>query len=70
MENSNNPISPLRQRFIDDMAYGAGLRISEVVSLRVCDIDSQRMVLKIEQGKGSKDRLAKLSPAILNLPYL
>lgn len=49
------------------VAYGAGLRISEVVSLRVCDIDSQRMVLKIEQGKGSKDRLAKLSPAMLNL---
>ncbi len=49
------------------VAYGAGLRISEVVSLKVCDIDSQRMVLKIEQGKGSKDRLAKLSPAMLNL---
>ena len=49
------------------VAYGAGLRISEVVSLKVCDIDSQRMVLKVEQGKGSKDRLAKLSPAMLNL---
>jgi site-specific recombinase XerD len=49
------------------VAYGAGLRVSEVVSLRVNDIDSQRMVLKVEQGKGSKDRLALLSPALLNL---
>ncbi len=49
------------------VAYGAGLRVSEVVSLRVNDIDSQRMVLKVEQGKGSKDRFALLSPALLNL---
>jgi integrase/recombinase XerD len=47
------------------VAYGAGLRISEVVALKVSDIDSKRMVLIIEQGKGKKDRLAKLSPALL-----
>ena len=47
------------------VAYGAGLRVSEVVSLRVSDIDSERMVLRVEQGKGSKDRYAKLSPALL-----
>ena len=47
------------------VAYGAGLRASEVVSLKVNDIDSQRMVLRIEQGKGSKDRYAMLSPVLL-----
>ncbi len=44
------------------MAYDAGLRVSEVVSLKIGDIDSQRMTLRIEQGKGSKDRYAMLSP--------
>jgi site-specific recombinase XerD len=47
------------------VAYGAGLRSSEVVSLKVSDIDSARMVLRIEDGKGSRDRLAKLSPQML-----
>ena len=47
------------------VAYGAGLRVSEVVSLKVSDIDSKRMVLRIEQGKGGKDRMAMLSPALL-----
>lgn len=48
------------------VAYGAGLRISEVVALKVSDIDSDRMVLNVEQGKGNKDRLAKLSPVLLD----
>ena len=47
------------------VAYGAGLRASEVVALKVSDIDSQRMALRIEQGKGSKDRYAMLSPVLL-----
>ena len=47
------------------IAYGAGLRASEVSSLKIGDIDSQRMILRIEQGKGSKDRYAMLSPALL-----
>jgi site-specific recombinase XerD len=47
------------------VAYGAGLRVSEVVALKVGDIDSQRMILRIEQGKGSKDRYAMLSPVLL-----
>jgi len=46
-------------------AYGAGLRVSEVVSLKVSDIDSNRMALRVEQGKGSHDRYALLSPALL-----
>ena len=48
-------------------AYGAGLRVSEVVSLKVSDIDSKRMMLRIEQGKGCKDRHAMLSPQLLEL---
>ena len=47
------------------VAYGAGLRVSEVVSLKVCDVDSERMALRVEQGKGGRDRYAKLSPALL-----
>ena len=48
-------------------AYGAGLRVSEVVALKVSDIDSERMLLRIEQGKGRKDRFAMLSPLLLEL---
>jgi len=49
------------------IAYGAGLRASEVVHLKVSDIDSERMVMRVEQGKGKKDRYAMLSPALLKL---
>jgi integrase/recombinase XerD len=48
-------------------AYGAGLRVSEVVALKVSDVDSERMLLRIEQGKGRKDRFAMLSPQLLAL---
>ena len=47
------------------VAYGTGLRVNEVVSLKVGDIDSKRMILRVEQGKGSKDRYAMLSPILL-----
>jgi site-specific recombinase XerD len=46
-------------------AYGAGLRVSEVVALRVGDVDSERMLLRIERGKGRKDRHAKLDTTAL-----
>jgi site-specific recombinase XerD len=48
-------------------AYGAGLRVSEVAALKVDDIDSTRMLIRIEQGKGRKDRNAMLSPQLLAL---
>jgi integrase/recombinase XerD len=48
-------------------AYGAGLRVSEVASLKVDDIDSTRMLIQVEQGKGRKDRNAMLSPQLLML---
>jgi len=48
-------------------AYGAGLRVSEVAALKVSDVDSRRMLLRIEQGKGRRDRHAMLSPQLLEL---
>jgi len=47
------------------LAYGTGLRAGEVVALKVGDIDSQRMTLRVERGKGQKDRYAVLSPVLL-----
>ena len=57
----------LKARAALSVAYGAGLRAAEVVSLKVGDIDSERMVIRVEQGKGSKDRYAMLSPTLLTL---
>jgi integrase/recombinase XerD len=47
------------------VAYGAGLRAGEVVALKVGDVDGARMTLRVEQGKGRKDRYALLSPVLL-----
>jgi len=49
------------------VAYGAGLRVSEVAHLKVDDIDSKRMLIRVEEGKGRKDRNAMLSPQLLEL---
>ncbi len=59
----------LKYRAALSVAYGAGLRASEVVSLKVSDIDSdsERRVIRVEQGKGRKDRYAMLPPALLDL---
>ena len=57
----------IKYRAILGTAYGAGLRVSEVASLKVDDIDSTRMLIRIEQGKGRKDRNAMLSPQLLAL---
>jgi site-specific recombinase XerD len=48
-------------------AYGAGLRVSEVVALKVSDIDSTRRLIRVERGKGRRDRHAMLSPQLLEL---
>ncbi len=57
----------LKYRAALSLAYGAGLRASEVVSLKVTDIDSERQVIRVEQGKGRKDRYAMLSEDLLAL---
>ena len=49
------------------VGYGAGLRASEITHLKVSDIDSERMILRVEQGKGGVDRHAMLSPELLNI---
>jgi integrase/recombinase XerD len=60
-------ITHIKHRAILMTAYAAGLRVSEVTRLRVADIDSQRMVLRIRQAKGQKDRFVVLSPRLLKL---
>jgi len=60
-------VDNLKHQTALSVAYGAGLRVSEVVSLKISDIDSQRMTLRIEQGKGSKDRYAMLSPVLVEV---
>ena len=57
----------LKARAALSLAYGAGLRASEVVSLKVTDIDRERQVIRVEQGKGRKDRYAMLSLDLLAL---
>jgi site-specific recombinase XerD len=54
-----------KQRALLAATYGAGLRVSEVVRLKLEDIDAQRMSLRVEQGKGAKDRDTLLSPRLL-----
>ena len=49
------------------VAYGAGLRASEVCHLKITDIDSERMLIRVQLGKGARDRQAMLSPALLRL---
>ena len=49
------------------VAYGAGLRASEITHLKVTDVDSERMILRVEQGKGGRDRHAMLSPQLLDI---
>jgi site-specific recombinase XerD len=57
----------LKHHAILTTCYAAGLRISEAVHLKTTDIDSQRMVVRVEQGKGQKDRYVMLSPKLLEI---
>ena len=58
-------VENLKHRTILTAAYAAGLRVSEATPLRVTDIDSPRMMLRVDQGKGRKDRYVMLSPRLL-----
>jgi site-specific recombinase XerD len=60
-------VPSLKYRAALMVCYGAGLRISEAVALKVCDIDSKRGLIRVEQGKGRKDRYAMLSPRLLDV---
>lgn len=60
-------IDNLKHKAIISLIYSCGLRISECINLKNIDIDSKRMLIKIVQGKGKKDRLVQLSPKLLNL---
>ena len=62
-----NAAPGLKYKAALSVAYGAGLRASEVISLKVSDIDSTRMVILVEQGKGRKDRYVMLSAHLLEL---
>jgi integrase/recombinase XerD len=61
IENTLN----LKHRAILMSAYGAGLRLNEICHLKVSNIDSDRMTIRVEQGKGAKDRYTLLSPRLL-----
>ena len=61
------PVGILKHRAALMVCYGSGLRISEAVKLKVGDIDSQRMVLRVERGKGAKDRYSILSRRLLEV---
>jgi site-specific recombinase XerD len=56
-----------KHRTILTTCYAAGLRVSEAAALKVTDIDSRRMVIRVEQGKGQKDRYVMLSPRLLEI---
>ena len=60
-------ISSFKHRTLLMFAYSAGLRVAEATRVRVSDIDSQRMVIRVVQGKGKKDRYTILSPLLLEM---
>jgi len=62
-----NKISNLKHKAIISLGYSVGLRVSEVVNLKMEDIDSDRMVIYIKDAKGNKDRVVPLSKSILQL---
>jgi len=62
-----NAASGLKYKTALSLAYSAGLRAAEVVSLKISDIDSKRMIIRVDQGKGRKDRNVMLAPCLLEL---
>lgn len=60
-------VTNLKQKALFMVAYDAGLRLSEIINLRIEDLDSERMAIRILQGKGKKDRYARLTAGLLDL---
>lgn len=60
-----NSLSNVKHRMVLSLLYATGVRMSEALNLRLNDVDSKRMVLVIQQGKGNKDRYVPLSPSLL-----
>jgi integrase/recombinase XerD len=67
VKNVINSIENLKHKTIISLIYSCGLRISECINIRISDIDSSRMLVKIKQGKGKKDRYVQLSYKMLKL---
>jgi site-specific recombinase XerD len=60
-------IENLKHKAIISLAFSVGLRVSEVINLKIADVDSKRMLINIRQAKGKKDRIVPLSITILDL---
>jgi site-specific recombinase XerD len=67
IKNQLQKIENLKHKAILTLTYSVGLRVSEIVNLKIEDIDSKRMLIHIKNAKGRKDRLVPLSPKVLNL---
>jgi site-specific recombinase XerD len=67
IKNQLSKIENLKHRTILTLAYSVGLRVSEVVNLKITDIDSKRMIIHIKNAKGMKDRIVPLSQTVLEL---
>ena len=65
--NSLSKVTNLKHKAIISLAYSTGMRVSEVINLKIVDIDSKRMIINIKQAKGNKDRIVPLSKNILEL---
>jgi len=60
-------IKNIKHKAILTLAYSTGMRVSEICNLKICDIDSKRMVITIRQSKGRKDRIVALSEKVLEI---
>ena len=60
-------IENIKHKAIISLAFSTGMRVSEIINLKISDIDSKRMIINIRQAKGTKDRIVPLSPKILDL---
>jgi site-specific recombinase XerD len=65
--NTIKQIKNLKHKAIISLSYSVGLRVSEVINLKITDVDSKRMIINVRQAKGNKDRIVPLTPTLLEL---